>query len=438
MQSNHSHTDTIKCIACKNTIHQKATVCPYCGSSQLPESLWEKFEHYLKVIAGITAVFTLIIVASDLNKLATENLKKHSNAKELVNAASTFWELGDKKTTLSLLKKVDRNYPDFTEATELKSQIGKELITILNPLMFASHYAGKLMITPNSNGTSRYVYNTLHKKEILKELTDINFAESLVLVANSSTGTKRARALAYLAWVELITQRDNSEININTIFDKALKADNEDVIVNVFRAVWLSSDHYKGPLDESNRIEQAKVSFNKALQFSKGNSGTIINGISLYHWIRALQLESLPDIEALKVAYDIHANDGLLSEFSTQSLTRQIFISLSGRGGAPQRNKVKAIENKLTQHFKTEELVDIVSWLALTHYGCTADGQCTNDNYESAQIMYAIGRSYELGGYRQQAYKYYQYAQGISMSGWWKSTFQSALERTKPEENSGK
>jgi len=431
---NDSKLRVIECVACKEQIHPNAKICPQCGSPQKPDQ-WSSLGKILKVVAGFTAILSLIIVATDVNKLASEERNRRAAAMELVDAAQLLWEIRDTNTALSLLRKADVMLPGIREANELRTDIGIATISRINPLDgYGREGLSKLSIEKDDAGIISYYLGTkAYRKDVKLFLKDVIFPESLVLAGNKSIGSERAQFLAYLAWVELIRQQPSEKaVNINNIFNKALEANKNDTTVNLLRAAWLASERYDGPLEYSTRLELSKASFAKVLEYVSKKPDAMVNGLSLHLWLRALQLKVLPAIESLSVVQDMRSKGELFPELSTRGLTGRLFISLSGWSGAPDPKIVKKIETDLVSHFKPVELIEITTWLASIHYGCSSDGKCTVSGHESGQMLFAIGRMYELDGNSTRAYEYYQHAKHVSLAGWWRSTFLEALKRTEP------
>ena len=428
---NDSQLRDIECVACQEDIHPKAIICPHCGTYQKPNQ-WASLGRIMKIIAGFTAVLSLIIVATDVNKLASDSREHRIAAMDLVKAAQLSWQIKDKDAALSLLKKAETIAPGNKEANIIRTDIGIATISRIYPLIGPGYSLKELSIKPDDTGIPSYHYwNMSDQKSLNLVLRDVAFPESLILEGSKLANSERARALAYLAWVELIKQNPSKNVvNIETIFNKAMNADKNDAITNLLRAAWIISERYVGLLEHTTRLEQSKASFARALAYVDKNPGTTVNGLSLLRWIRALQLEALPDVEALAIVQEIRSNGEHLPQVSTKWLTRSLFISLSGLGGSPYPEKVKKIEADLVSRFKPSELAKIATWLASIHYGCSTDGTCTED--KSAQILYAIGRMYELDGNRTRAYEYYQYTKRAGLGGWWSSTCLDGIERTKP------
>lgn len=428
-----------RCKVCKESIQPAAKICPHCGSSQTPVK-WAGLSKALKVVGGVTAVLSLIILATQVTNLASQSRKNWLDAIDKVEAAKIFWAVNDQNSALGLLDRAEVIYPNLKESRNLRADIGISSISRINPLATKNSGLEELSTKPDDKGIPEYMYwSTIQRNDIELFLKAVNFPESLATIAEESTGSKRGRALAYLAWVELIlntaTLNPGSEFNIDidAIFNIAIKASKDDEIVNLFRAAWLASSYrLKGKTKESERLEQSLRSFNKVL--SKCTTPDIkINNLLLKRWTRALQLETLPGIEPLLVLNDMLL-DGESLAINSLSLTRRYFISLSGLGSTPYPENVKKLETELLNRFKASTLVELSTQLALIHYGCPLnEGYCTGDERESGQMLFAIGRIYELAGNNSRAYEFYKRAKdNAGLSGWWASSFKSGLQRTAP------
>jgi hypothetical protein len=124
--------------------------------------------------------------------------------------------------------------------------------------------------------------------------------------------------------------------------------------------------------------------------------------------------------------------------FSTSRVTNNNFIALSGIGGAPYQGEVPELEKELISRFDTDHLLKLAFWLAEKHYGCGPDGRCKDAGIggrRACQMLYAIGRIYELSGDIENAHKIYLRAQSQQNDklGWWTDFIQTGLERTQPE-----
>jgi tetratricopeptide (TPR) repeat protein len=421
------------CVACQELINPKATICPHCESPQHPEK-WAIFGTFLKIVGGISAVFSLIIVATEVSNLASEGSNRKTVAKELVKAAELLWEVEDKNAALSLLDKAETVLPGFHNANTLRTNIGIATISRIFPLV-RDRGLRRLLTDPNKDGVPYYrYYDGVSDNDLKLILKKVSLPESLARKAEDSKGDERARSLAYLAWAMMIQEYlEGNVVEINKIFKKALEASKNDPVTNLLMAAWLASDYYKDQLDYADRIKQSKALFKKSLAYS-GNKPDDINGLYLKRWIRALQFETLPAFEALEVIQEMLSNKEPLPKEQTLPVTRNLFISLTGRGGAPNEKRVKQTEADLLSRFKPKALVEISIWLASIHYGCSSNGRCTDTNHESAQMLFAIGRMYELDGNQSKAHSYYQYAkQQTELSGWWTSSFLDAIQRTVPK-----
>ena len=424
-----------ECIACKELINSAALVCPKCRSPQKSEK-WQGIATVLKFVAGFTAVLSLIIVANEVTNLASHDRKLRENALEVVEAARLLWSAKDENSALSLLDKAEVIYPNLQESRKLRSDIGKSLISYIYSLSSNSGLE-ELDIKPDETGIPRYIYySTIKRKNVESLLQKVSFPESLALLAGESKGFERARALAYMAWVEIILNPginipgSSIDIDIDKIFNQALEVSEDDAIVNLFRAVWLASSlNLYGDINKAKRLEQSKASFTRALAKCR-DSEVVIYDLSLRRWIRSLQLDTLPSIEALDVVRDMIKNkEPLRNSFA---LTRLVFISLSGK----YAETAKEIEAELINRYKPEVLVEVATELASIHFGCKSDGSCSEkSDRETGQMLFAIGRMYEFSGNLSKAHDFYQKAMSnAGLAGWWGGAFENALERTKPSD----
>src|SRR5512132_797477 len=111
-----------QCVACHESIHAEARLCPHCGSAQAP-ARWTMIGASLKWVGGITAVISLVLATWQLRDLVQATREKVETVVELVRAADLQQAAGNYESALALIDDAMKLDPSSRKARALQVTI---------------------------------------------------------------------------------------------------------------------------------------------------------------------------------------------------------------------------------------------------------------------------------------------------------------------------
>lgn len=259
------------CVACLEPIQSGARRCPHCHAPQSPRR-WQLLRDALKWIGGITAVFSLFLVAQQVTNIVGPWMDRYVTAKTLLDAATMQSDAGDYPGAWALLDEALALNPGST-------LLHAERVTL----------------------AMAWVRNPTNVEDIEALLP------SLYVGAVRGSPPERADALAHIARVNVLrASQGQDNLNIDRQFEDALKTDANNIFALTWLAHWRFEPANRGDYVEA-AIQTARSLFERALATGDRQ-----------HWVRELQLETYlstfdPDAkaEAIRVVLQIKSKDGV-------------------------------------------------------------------------------------------------------------------------------
>ncbi len=215
------------CVDCKSPIHPDAKLCPHCQSRQSPH-VWANLAKFLKWVAGITAVFTLLITLIRVNEMY-QNFKRHHKAiNRLVSAGNLQRESG--------------NYSGAWDSYEeaLKLDLGH-----LNAQEEQIDLAMEWL---------RHIRKADDKTKLAQLITPVLYRGAAL-----ARGTRQADIFAHLGFASYLRYLENNAFSqqVEWYYDRALMVEPHNTYANAFRGQFM--------LDHRN-LEEARQCFDRAFE----------------------------------------------------------------------------------------------------------------------------------------------------------------------------
>lgn len=397
----------ITCIACKETIREGAVICPHCGRQQTRTYL-HLLGDGLKWAAGIAALLTLIISASELNKIMGHWLENEQAVNEYADAAKLLAHAGDHVNAQQLLQQATQLNPASAKVRDLRISLAQEKLRTFALLDRNGHYMLQLTVKKDDSGLEipDFEYSrandTAFEKLKVNELVPL-FARGIV----SSHGPAKATLLAHLGWMDLLRESGLVHFNIDTRFREALYIDPDNPYANAMFGAWLLSPRNRSTVKIDKRVEKAHEHFSKALSSHKESS-----------WVKALWLEALikadgsaADHDLLRVLQSFRDAGEPLAKYGPAFIALKTnFINTASNGRAPDESNEERFQSLLSA-FSVEDLLIKLNWLSAHHYGCEPGPGCEKKNHDMQNILYISGRLHEIKKDLDNAIEAYRLAQ---------------------------
>ena len=320
----------------------------------------------------------MVFGSHQLYTLVQQSQDKSIIAAQLVRAAKVQFKANDFEAGHKLLKQAVQVSPGSKEAMKLLVQMGVDTLQGIYPIWGSGYGNGLIRVSYDDSGAETYYFLT-DREDILTFLDEIQINSLLSRAVVESSGEQRAKLLAHLAWLKLAKNTSDSTIDVEILFEDAIKAEEKNVYANTMIAAWFLSPYYQGKYEEDKMVLQSKAyeHFKVALQQTSNNKKLPHEKYYPRAWIRSIQRACLNGVDELKIVDEMWENGEPI--VSTLGVTRGTFIALSGRGGAPYQGVVPELEKELISRFDTDHLLKLASWLAEKEYGCGSDGTCFKD-----------------------------------------------------------
>lgn len=386
------------CVACKEAIHPEATTCPHCHSRQ-KRSATQTLTESLKWAGGIAALITLILSASELNKLVDVWLKNERVVDEYVAAARLLGQTGDHSNAQSLLQLANELDPASAELRDLRIDLAKKKIRTFYLLDRDGLYLAELKTVINNSGQEVLDFSYRNNSE--QELKKLQLEELVPLFARGIVSAKeqeKASLQAHLAWIDLLRRFGPVEYDVEKRFLDALKLDSGNPYANAMYAAWVLSPRNKLKRTDTERVELARKHFDRALRNDAAND-----------WITALWLEALTSAkgaavehELLKALQRVKDSGRPLYERGPAAAAMNLnFIYTVARGHPTDEKNEKKIQTLLSA-FELPDLLNKINWLSELIYGCRPGPSCQPE-VQDARLLYLTGRIYAAQGENEQA-----------------------------------
>ncbi|RDH92009.1 MAG: hypothetical protein DIZ77_07820 [endosymbiont of Seepiophila jonesi] len=339
------------CIACKEPIHENASLCPHCGTPQ-HQSKWHYFTLSLKWIGGFTAILSLVIVANQTQELLGQWQNTQETVNERVERAKLQWEIGDFTGAFQQLKQALELDPSSSEARKFEVELAMEQ---LRRIMAADER-----------------YKPLEQFDTIK---DNQLGLVLYRGAVSASDKERATILAHLGWLDILRHRSGIEgLNIDLHFSKALELDPNNLYANVMWGSWIPKRFNPAEYTE-DKIALSRKYFARALQQNTQR-----------RYVRTLQILAYQkhDLELLRIGHEM-SQSGEFPEL--QPYPTRPFVDLISQAHPRKRSW-----EVLTQQFSLQELLTLTEWLLAEYPDLEDESGVYASQQRKEALYYAKGR----------------------------------------------
>ena len=387
-----SEENRVPCNVCREPIRPGALVCPHCHNRQ-KRDLGQLLSDGLKWAAGLAAFITLLLSASELNKLVEVWLEKEQAVTEYADAAQLLADSGDHVNAQMLLEKAAELSPASPQVRDLRIELAQNKLRTLLLLDRDGQNLRELKTVQLESGQKVLDFEGMYPAEEKEELENLQVAELIKLFARgtvTSDGPRKATLLAHLGWLDLLRNYGSVEYDVESSFKDALSLDSQNVYANALYAAWLLAPRNKTTLAGDERIALARKYFETALATDEQTP-----------WVKALWLEALTiadgavaDHELLRVVQAFKdAGDSFYEHGPAIMALRRNFVHSAAWGHASdERNETRV--QQLIAAFSGTDLINKANWLTEFSYGCVPGPGCGADDKEMAHILYVKGRIY--------------------------------------------
>lgn len=381
--SDESH---VSCRSCRESIIKGASVCPHCRSQQ-NRSFGQLFADWVKWAAGVAAFITLLLSASELNKLIQLRLEKEHAVDEYIAAAKLLAESGDNVMSMKLIEDASGLNPSSAQIRNLKIELAQEkLRTMLLLVRNSNPYVMKKVRL--KNGIEVFDFEYTYQEKDLKDFENLQVAELIKLFARgivSLQGEDKATLIAHLGWLNTLRNSGESKYGVERHFVDALQIDPDNYYANAMYGAWLLSSINNTELEIGERIAQARKYFEIALAAPENSWAKAV-------WLTALNLSGdvSGQYELLRVLQEFKDQG---ESFYESGPARSAFLGnfAPGRSGGQFDDRDEAQLQALFSKFEEDDLLAKISWLSELIYGCSPGAGCEMD----AGVLFVVGRLYE-------------------------------------------
>lgn len=221
--------ETVQCLACREPIQSKASLCPHCRTAQHP-SKWIFVGNILKWAGGGTVILSLLVTVVQVNSLFKSWQERQKNVEEWVKGANFQADSGD-----------------FSGAWTLYEQA-----LTLEP---GAQYA--------RSGQVQLAMSWLRHIRVQNEETFTGIVVKILPVlyrgAASSKAGETADIISHIGWANFLRHREgHTSLKVEEHFAKALEIDPSNVYAHTMWGFWI--------LWESGPLDSAKQHFSIALE----------------------------------------------------------------------------------------------------------------------------------------------------------------------------
>lgn len=339
------------CIACKEPIHENASLCPHCATPQ-HQSKWHYFTLSLKWIGGFTAILSLVIVANQTQDLLGQWKNTQETVNERVEGAKLQREIGDLNGAFQQLKQALELDPSSSEARKFEVELAMEQL--------------RRVMVIDVRHSHRDQYQSIQENQL-----------GLVLYrgAVSAADEERATIMAHLGWLDILRHRNGIEgLNIDLHFSKALKLDPNNLYANVMWGSWIPN-RYNPSKDTEDKVALSRKHFARALQHKEQR-----------RYVRRLQRQAYRDhpLELLRIGYEMYRSGELPA---LQPYPTRPFVDLISQAHQRQRSW-----DALTQQFSLEELLALTAWLLVEYPDLESESGVYANEQRKEALYYAKGK----------------------------------------------
>lgn len=406
------------CVACMEPLQPGAKVCPHCHSRQ-HRSPTQTFTDGLKWAAGIAALITLILSASELNQLVEVWLKNEHAVAEYIDAARLLAESGDHSNAQSLLQRATELDPASAELRDLRIELAQKKLRTFLLLDRNGQYPTELVKEKNSSGQE--VLDFRYRDNAAQELENLQLDSLAPLFARgvvTATQQRKATLLAHLAWIDLLRRYGPVEFRVNERFQQALAIDQANPYANAMAGAWLLSPRNNNELPPKERIDIARQLFTTALQTENKEMRSWVETL----WLQALVLADgvAAEHELLRVLQQFKDAGRAFSENGPAAAALNLNFIHSVARGHPSNEKNEQRIQQLLAAFTPTDLQQKLNWLSKLRYGCTPSAGCEVGSSAMANMLYLSGRFHAAAGEPQQALEAFRlgatpgYSHGLS------------------------
>ena len=364
---------TSRCIACLEPINQGASICPSCGSSQ---SRFHRFSPALKWIGGITAVLSLVMLATQVQGLISQWQRTQEAVQERVEGARLQQEMGDLIGALREVSGALELDPTSSDARAFQVELVLSYLQETNA------------IAEDAKPFERY-------DQVVEENKDL--INILYRGAASADGDRKATLMAFLGWLNILRLRSGLEdIDPDQHFSYALKLDPDNLYANLMWAAWIPNRYNPNSYDE--QAGMARSMFALALEVAGDKR----------RWVREMQVHAYRNRqhELLRIGLDMHRH-GEFQDIRNYPIGP--FLDLISQDHLRER-----AWTELNESFTSDELVQITDWLlsTLPPLGQEDMRRQVQNKYREA-LLVAQGRLRQAQGKHSEALNRYLLAQGL-------------------------
>ncbi len=380
------------CVACWQPIDNKARVCQHCGSAQRSHVI-NIIATAVKWAAGLTAVLTLVVVASQVRSLVAEWQKNDKVVSDYVFAARQQFAVGDNKVSQALLVKAEKLAPTNMDVRNLRLEILMDSLRTF--LASRPHDFGFVEMFKNRDQQGRvdFIWRIGSNYQDVLDFMEKQEMEQLVALGVLHASKQRqSTLLAHLAWLKLLQFADD-KTDIDALFAKALKKDPDNIYANALYGAWLLSlRNFR--YDDEESVKQACFYFNTALKHNPQEPWVW----SLWHKSLSVAGFGAARVERLKVISDMRERGVEIGS----SLSWSVLLDVFGCWYDEKSETAVESQRLARERFSADELLELFQWLA-TRAGCmplvdniAATGK--SPDVSKIRLIYALGLLHEGAG----------------------------------------
>jgi tetratricopeptide (TPR) repeat protein len=258
------------CLHCCELIYPNAKICPHCRSYQ-QRNYWSLLANSLKWIGGVTAIVTIIIGITQVNKILINWKEKKAAVSELVESSKMRYEVGDFEAAWHLIGEALALNPSSREARSIQVDLALHWV----------RHTGKLQ-----------------NKQIISELLPVLYRGA----ANDNT-SHAADVMAHIAWLDWYRGGHslNDRFKIQEQLKKALEIDKDNLYANV---MWAYLQLTFADEIDAEKIDEAMRHFNIALKNNRDR-----DYVREYQFRALVKNRPISTQKALELANDLRKKD---------------------------------------------------------------------------------------------------------------------------------
>ncbi|MDH5730887.1 MAG: hypothetical protein OEZ58_18010, partial [Gammaproteobacteria bacterium] len=317
------------CIACYQSIHPHASVCPFCQNKQTRGRL-SLLSNILKWSGGITAVVSVVITMSQVNQVYNNWRHTQDAVSELISAAKLQAQARHYQGAWKMLDKALQLQPGSPDARVVQVDVAMEWLR-----------------NARANESQSFTQ------------TVETIQPALYRGATNLDKNKQSDVFAHLGWADyLLVREGKSWLNVDEQFEKSLELNPDNALTHAMYGHWIANNLNKKNY-EKDKLDLAIEHFDQALKQPSQHLA----------YIRSLQFNGMKQTKGTKAKTYllIQSYDAMLkNEDLSGTLVSKILNQLRILKNASSTNA----QQLFSEYHKIQSIdyIKLYNWLSQRYY----------------------------------------------------------------------